>query len=184
MTDSQRLRGLLDQVVAAVRARGNLPSAYSDMEELIEGLEETILDSLHNPLTAWLISPLMEGLCTGCRDILSRPVEMTFPGVPPQTQDLRSTLLHWLCQWRFLVNQFSWKGNDDIVALVIAAGADVNAAQSSGCTPVFFAVKYGSLRTVRLLVEAGADLRHTDYDGYTCLHNTLEYPQAPLLKSF
>lgn len=49
-------------------------------------------------------------------------------------------------------------GRDEVVGLLLSLGADANAADDHGITALHRAVQSGSLRTVRRLVEAGADL--------------------------
>ena len=50
-------------------------------------------------------------------------------------------------------------GGAELVASLIAAGADVNAAgRAAGQTPVMFSAAYGRLESVRALLAAGADL--------------------------
>jgi ankyrin repeat protein len=45
-----------------------------------------------------------------------------------------------------------------MVALLVAAGADVNHATSHGLTALHYAVARGYVDVVRLLLEAGADV--------------------------
>lgn len=56
------------------------------------------------------------------------------------------------------------------VAMLIAAGADVNAADRHGRTPLMFAVgKYANYWAAAQLVEGGADVNARDEDGCTAL---------------
>lgn len=57
------------------------------------------------------------------------------------------TPLLWACEC----------GNRETVVLLIAAGADIEAALPSGTTPLLAAVRRGDLDSIRLLLEAGAD---------------------------
>ena len=52
---------------------------------------------------------------------------------------------------------------------MIAAGAAVNQADSSGCTPLYVACQEGHLECARLLLEAGAAVDQADEDGSTPL---------------
>jgi len=69
-----------------------------------------------------------------------------------------------------------------MVDLLLRAGAPVDAKLQNGCTPLFFAVKYGSVDTVRLLHEAGANLQQKDFRKQTCLRNALPQASPYILK--
>ena len=55
-------------------------------------------------------------------------------------------------------------GHTDIVRLLIAHGADVNAQSSSGNTPLMYACAGGHEDVVRVLLEAGAHVEVSIYD--------------------
>ncbi len=55
------------------------------------------------------------------------------------------------------------------IALLVAHGADLDAANKSGETALIQAVRARKLRAVRALLEAGADPDVTDYQGQTAL---------------
>ncbi len=57
----------------------------------------------------------------------------------------------------------------EFVEYLIAKGADVNAQEYDGDTPLALAAARGRLETVRLLVKAGANLEARDRDGNTAL---------------
>jgi ankyrin repeat protein len=62
----------------------------------------------------------------------------------------------------------AYHGSDAIVAMLIRAGADVDAAEREyGYTPLGTAARKGHIETVRLLLDAGADRRITTYTGKT-----------------
>ena len=50
---------------------------------------------------------------------------------------------------------------------LIARGADVNAENVYGITPLIYASSYGYVKFVRLLLAAGADKRREGVDGET-----------------
>lgn len=56
-------------------------------------------------------------------------------------------------------------GHDDVVEILISAGADVNATQRHGWTPLHGAAQNGSLVTVERLLAAGADRAARNDDG-------------------
>lgn len=62
------------------------------------------------------------------------------------------------------------EGNTDMVrSLVSAPGADVNATDERGSTPLLEAARYGHDDIARILIAAGADLNVKDNDGKTAL---------------
>jgi len=60
-------------------------------------------------------------------------------------------------------------GHTDIVRLLIAHGADVNAQSSSGNTPLMYACAGGHEEVVRVLLEAGANVEDHNENGHTPL---------------
>lgn len=62
------------------------------------------------------------------------------------------------------------EGNTDVVrSLVSSPGADVNATDERGSTPLLEAARYGHNDITRILIAAGADLKAKDHDGKTAL---------------
>ena len=59
----------------------------------------------------------------------------------------------------------------DVIAVLIEGGADVDAFESSHCTPLHLAIlKKNDAQVVVALLEAGADVDARDYDQRTPLH--------------
>lgn len=50
------------------------------------------------------------------------------------------------------------EGHADVIAVLLAAGADPNAATTSGTTPLMLAASSGNARAVTMLIENGADV--------------------------
>lgn len=63
-----------------------------------------------------------------------------------------------------LLDLAAMKGNTQMVALLLAAGADVNRMDELGRTPLFHACLFGREGTARLLILAGADV-NASYGG-------------------
>ena len=62
------------------------------------------------------------------------------------------------------------EGNTDMVrSLVSSPGAEVNATDERGSTPLLEAARYGHDDVTRVLIAAGADVKAKDKDGKTAL---------------
>ena len=57
----------------------------------------------------------------------------------------------------------------DVVEVLIDAGADIEAQDNDGYSPLFLPSISGGVDTVKVLLRAGADVRATDNTGNTCL---------------
>ena len=60
-------------------------------------------------------------------------------------------------------------GSDDVVEVLLKAGADIERGDFWGHTPLYWAVYYDNFRTVKLLLDAGAAVDNTDSKGRTPL---------------
>lgn len=74
----------------------------------------------------------------------------------------------------------------EAVRLLLAAGANVNAADAEGVTPLHWLVIHGSrdavaLEVLRLLLAAGADVEQADKDGWTPLISAAHYQNVTLM---
>jgi ankyrin repeat protein len=71
------------------------------------------------------------------------------------------TPLHWACTEASIPH----------VALLLAkGGADIEAKDASGCTPLLIAAQYGQVEVVAFLLQKGAHLLAVDKSGDTALH--------------
>jgi ankyrin repeat protein len=64
---------------------------------------------------------------------------------------------------------------EDIVELLVKNGADVNARELKGWTPLHFAAQSYLPDTVKLLIEKGADINAVDFYNNTPLHKALSF---------
>ncbi|HCE59331.1 MAG TPA: hypothetical protein DEQ74_00625, partial [Wolbachia sp.] len=71
-------------------------------------------------------------------------------------------------------------GNYSKVKSAIKKGANVNAKDSGGFTPLYQATDFSSLEIVKYLIEKGADVNAKDSDGDTILHKAVSSPSSDL----
>jgi ankyrin repeat protein len=63
-------------------------------------------------------------------------------------------------------------GSVDCINYCVQMGANVNARDIDGCTPLYYA-SFRHLNVVRVLLDAGAMVDATDNDGWTPLHRAI-----------
>ena len=61
-------------------------------------------------------------------------------------------------------------GHSTVVERLLASGADVNQANESGETPLYWAARHGYLTVVERLLASGADVNQADKGGRTPLY--------------
>ena len=69
----------------------------------------------------------------------------------------------------------AWKGHQEVVALLLEAGADVNAQNHNehwGTTPLHAAAHGNQAGIAQLLIEHGAEVNARDLNGKTPMHHT------------
>ena len=194
-------RFLLEPLTEAVFRRGYRPGLGLDSRAILHyRLKRVLFDdpnldnededapsrnnSSNSLLLTWLTKPLIQALLDNTPENVSlqvMPLHHNNNDTKTTTMEPQS-LLHWVCQWKLLQLQCGWRGHDDMVELLLKAGAPVNATTSLQCTPLFFAVKYGTVDTCRLLLEAGARVNHRDARNQTCLRNILPQANPYILK--
>lgn len=73
---------------------------------------------------------------------------------------------------------------EDVVRLLLAAGADCNAANGDGCTALIYAVRNKNVSVSRALLDANADVNVKDKDGRTALARAVEANNTALAVTF
>ncbi len=68
-----------------------------------------------------------------------------------------------------------------IVTLLIESGADLNATDDMGNTPLHMAA-FGETEIVKLLLEQGADVNAVNDAGETPLHKAVQYPEYEIVR--
>ena len=69
----------------------------------------------------------------------------------------------------------TWKGHPELVALLLDAGADVNARNNNehwGTTPLHAAAHANQAAIAQMLIDHGADLKAEDLTGQSPMHHT------------
>jgi hypothetical protein len=74
-----------------------------------------------------------------------------------------------------------WDGDTDRVRKLLRKGANVNARNEYGWTPLHWAALYGHADVVRLLLEHGAEVNARDENGQTPLHEAASWGVVRLL---
>ena len=64
--------------------------------------------------------------------------------------------------------------SDEMLKDLILYGADVNAVNKKGRTPLLLSCIFGQMDSVRALLEAGADPTIGDEEGFSCLHAAVD----------
>jgi hypothetical protein len=94
-------------------------------------------------------------------------IEKLIVGIDVNEIYLRETHLHFAC---FL-------GSMSVVKIFIEAGANINAIDVFGRTPLFVAVVIsGASDIVKFLIDKGADVNHCDHHGSTASHSAVWSP--------
>jgi ankyrin repeat protein len=62
----------------------------------------------------------------------------------------------------------------EVTCVLLAHGADVNAQQNGGATPLYMAASWGNLEVVKLLLAHGADINIPTKSEYTPLHEAAQ----------
>jgi ankyrin repeat protein len=65
--------------------------------------------------------------------------------------------------------RLSSTGGNELITILLKAGADINLGDANGETPLMKASRSRKTRTVKLLLENGADVNISDYTGRTAL---------------
>ena len=78
-----------------------------------------------------------------------------------------------------------WKGHPQVVALLLKAGADVNAQNENdhwGTTPLHAAAHANQAAIAQLLIDYGANVRATDREGRTPMFHTTFHEARAVVK--
>lgn len=73
-------------------------------------------------------------------------------------------------------------GHDEIVEMLLKAGASTDQQSQSGETALHLAARYGRTASARLLLEAGADFELQDSEARTPLYRAIERRRADIIE--
>ena len=129
------------------------------------GMNTNVVDECH-------MTPLHRAVVN--EDILSVEL-LTFSDPEKTALDIKSnagrTALHIAAE----------KGNNDIVKLLLSAGANIDAQCKADFTPLHTAVKHGHTETVKLLLDNGADKSMENRYGKTAKYIAAELKSVEIL---
>ncbi len=100
------------------------------------------------------LTPLMVASRTGSVDVVQKLLSEG-ASVNAATAETSSTALMWAIA----------APHREIVALLLAAGADVHGSTTKGMTPLLTAARSGDIELAKLLIQAGADVNDLGSDG-------------------
>jgi len=171
---------LLDQMVTYVwnTLRPKLPEhylrMYPDQNTVRSRLKDVLFDQ-QLPQLFYLTIPIISALTNSSPDCLTANAA----NVPKQS------ILTLCCQHVSLAKALKWKGRDDFVALLLAAGANPNVTgDKQAMKPITFpAGIFGTVETFKLLASHGVKLNAKDATkGLSCLRDMLTCPRADMVE--
>jgi ankyrin repeat protein len=116
-------------------------------------LDEILFEEMQNEE---LIQAVKDEDLPSVRNLLRRGANVDFKG------EYDRTSLHWAC----------WNGHVEMVKELVSAGADIDAKDDEGWTPLHIA-SHDNLEICKSLVSAGADLHAVNYHGYFPMDHAL-----------
>lgn len=80
-----------------------------------------------------------------------------------------------------LLHRAAYSGHTAVVALLLKHGADPNALDTQGCTPLWWAAGVGRFDNAALLLKNGADATLKSHDGTTVLQRARHNQDEPMI---
>jgi len=101
--------------------------------------------------------------------------------IRPQIQG-RKSALHFACGATPVINQ-EYKGSPEVAEYLISQGADVNAQDGGGNTPLMDAIANHNLECVKILLSHGADIQLRSKFGSTAIDLAQTYRDEAILQA-
>jgi len=116
------------------------------------------------------------------------PLMASVQGMPTEMKQLIASAAEWVSNPREYYEQMAEEWNKitpDHTAISVAlieAGANVNAQNANGATPLIYAVENNNKQMVKILLDAGADVTRTTRQGYSALDIAREYDREDIFR--
>ncbi|XP_052763894.1 ankyrin repeat and SAM domain-containing protein 3-like [Mya arenaria] len=137
-------------VSVLARMRDDESKLLCQMKRMIKERKTFATQALCTEIDGWM--PLHACVLHASKKLLkvflSSGVDVNIPMGQPEGLPRGCTPLHIAC----------WRGDSDITKFLLSHGADVDAVDGSGRTPVMYAVKRRHRHIVRLLEDKGANM--------------------------
>ena len=174
---------------------GNTPLHYALFSNKNKAVEMLLAKNAPiNAVNNYGMTPLHYAINCGNTNAVRLVQSMLRSGADPTIQDFkRETILHLACKgcedFPELLQDVIINGGDvnqsnkmgqyplhltskeaNLTAILIQNGADIEARNYKGLTPLVQAIEGKNQEVVRVLIEAGADINASTYTGWTPLH--------------
>jgi hypothetical protein len=176
----------------AVRVETSVEQVYIHDSDLAERLLSATGDALvrfsgsSGQRDFLILHGVLAGLASGfARDCLDRAGGAAVAGAPAERSDTGAPSRSDTPQAVPGATLFSAIQAEDVgvVAAGLASGADVDAVDEYGQTPLMYATAKNRLDIVRLLIDAGADVNVRSLAGWTTLHYAARDAESSLVEA-
>lgn len=95
--------------------------------------------------------------------------------------DTMKTALHHACKYSG-ESAAPEQDMQHIVKILVEGGADVEARDMHGCTPLMYTSANGDAVVAQILLDAQSNINHTDYEGHGAIQYAIEFGHEDLAK--
>jgi len=75
----------------------------------------------------------------------------------------------------------AYNGCNEIIELLIENGADINARNKRGETPLMYAIENGKVQTAKIFIDKGADIKATNRSYESAMDYAIRYKQYEII---